>query len=100
MGDDYVLKRAQYRNSHLEKAWKASEKGELILGGALQNPNDLAILLFKGDSPEAAENFARTDPYVINGLVKRWYVRFFLFTKRSLPALPLTAGPAIRKSPL
>jgi hypothetical protein len=33
------------------------------------------VLLFQGDSPEVAERFARADPYVINGLVKRWYVR-------------------------
>jgi len=36
---------------------------------------DGAILLFRGDSPEVAENFAKSDPYVLNGLVKRWYVR-------------------------
>ena len=34
-----------------------------------------AVLLFKGDSPEVAEKFAREDPYVTNGAVKRWYVR-------------------------
>ena len=28
-----------------------------------------------GDSAEAAEEFARTDPYVINGVVKSWSVR-------------------------
>jgi uncharacterized protein YciI len=33
------------------------------------------VLLFKGDSPAAAESFAATDPYVLNGLVKRWRVR-------------------------
>jgi hypothetical protein len=32
-------------------------------------------LLFSGDSPEVAEKFAKTDPYVVNGAVKRWYVR-------------------------
>ena len=75
VGDDYVARRAQYRNEHLKKAWEASGSGELVLGGALANPVDGAILLFKGDSPAVAENFAKTDPYVLNGLVKRWYVR-------------------------
>jgi uncharacterized protein YciI len=56
-------------------AWKASECGELFLGGALTNPMDTALLLFKGDSPEVAEKFARADPYVTNGIVKRWTVR-------------------------
>jgi uncharacterized protein YciI len=32
-------------------------------------------LLFQGDSPAAAEAFARNDPYVQNGLVTAWRVR-------------------------
>lgn len=75
VGDDYVSRRAEFRGVHLEKAWEASERGELVLGGALANPVDGAVLLFKGDSPEVAEKFARTDPYVTSGMVKRWYVR-------------------------
>jgi len=45
------------------------------VGGALANPMDGAVLLFKGGSPEVAENFAKADPYVTSGIVKRWYVR-------------------------
>ena len=48
---------------------------ELLLGGALEGPTDGAMLLFSGDSPAVAENFARADPYVKNGLVTRWRVR-------------------------
>lgn len=33
------------------------------------------MLLFQGDSPAAAEAFARNDPYVTNELVERWEVR-------------------------
>lgn len=73
--DDYLARRGEFRNEHLAKAWKASDRGELLLAGALANPVDNAVLLFTGDSPEVAENFASTDPYVMNGLVKRWYVR-------------------------
>ena len=75
VGEDYVSRRAQFREEHLKKAWKASERSELVLAGALANPVDAAVLLFKGDSPEIAEKFARADPYVLNGAVKRWYVR-------------------------
>ena len=75
VGEDYVARRAEFRAAHLEKAWQASERGELVLGGALANPVDGAVLLFKGDSPEVAEKFARADPYVTSGAVKRWYVR-------------------------
>jgi uncharacterized protein YciI len=75
VGEDYVSKRAEFRNAHLEKAWKASDRGELLLAGALANPVDGAVLLFRAESPEIAEKFALADPYVTSGAVKRWYVR-------------------------
>jgi uncharacterized protein len=75
VGEDYASKRAAFRNAHLEKAWKASERGELLLGGALANPIDGAVLLFQGESPTVAEEFAKADPYVTSGAVKRWQVR-------------------------
>ena len=55
-------------------AREAAARGELALGGAL-NPPDGVVLLFRGDSPAAAEAFAQADPYVLNGLVKSWKVR-------------------------
>jgi uncharacterized protein YciI len=73
--DDYVTRRAEFRNVHLKMGWEAADRGELVLGGALANPVDGAVLVFKGESPEVAEKFARADPYVLNGLVKRWHVR-------------------------
>lgn len=73
--DDYVQRRADCRQDHLRLAREAVERGELVLGGALANPADGAVLLFRGESPAAAETFARADPYVRNGLVTRWRVR-------------------------
>jgi uncharacterized protein len=75
LADDYMTRRAEFRGVHLDLAWQAADRGELILGGALTDPIDTSLLLFKGDSPEVAEKFARVDPYVTNGLVKRWHVR-------------------------
>jgi uncharacterized protein len=75
VGDDYVSRRAEFREAHLAKAWQASARGELVLAGALANPADGAVLLFRGDSPEVAEKFAKADPYVTSGIVRRWYVR-------------------------
>lgn len=75
LAPDYLERRTQFREEHLKLAWGSHERGELVIGGALADPVDLAILLFTGESPEAAERFARIDPYVTNGLVKRWYVR-------------------------
>src|SRR5580700_12087660 len=75
VAEDYASRRAEFRDAHLEKAWGASARGELVLGGALENPVDAAVLLFQGVSPEGAEKFARADPYVTSGAVKRWHVR-------------------------
>ncbi|HZJ33579.1 MAG TPA: YciI-like protein [Vicinamibacterales bacterium] len=73
--EDYIERRAPLRAQHLALARAAEARGELILGGALANPADGAVLLFRGDSPTAAEVFAAADPYVTNGLVRRWRVR-------------------------
>jgi uncharacterized protein len=73
--DDYVARRANFRSEHLARAWGASQRGELLLGGAFADPTDGAVLLFRGDSRSVAEQFARADPYVTGGAVKRWYVR-------------------------
>ena len=73
--DDYVERRAQFRQQHLDLARQSQQRGELVLGGALAEPADAAILVFRGDSTAAAEAFAKADPYVTNGLVKAWRVR-------------------------
>lgn len=73
--DDYVARRAPLRAAHIAHAREFVARGEMVLGGALANPPDGAVLLFRGSSSEAAERFAAHDPYVLNGLVKRWHVR-------------------------
>jgi uncharacterized protein YciI len=89
---DYAERRVPFRAAHLAHAWAAVERGELVLGGALAEPAgtrglspaepgftaapcDGAVLLFDCDSPAPVEAFARTDPYVLNGLVTKWRVR-------------------------
>ena len=73
--DGYAERRKPYRAEHLAHALQAVARGELVLGGALANPVDCAVLLFRGSSASVAESFAVADPYVINGLVKSWRVR-------------------------
>jgi uncharacterized protein YciI len=73
--DDFVTKRAQFRAAHLGLLGQAYERGELVLAGALADPVDGAVLIFRGPSPQPAEAFAKADPYVTNGLVTRWRVR-------------------------
>lgn len=75
LSPDYLEKREEHRDDHLRLAWESQKSGELVLGGALQDPSDQAYLLFKSDSPKVAEEFAKKDPYVKNGIVKSWTVR-------------------------
>ncbi|RYD87612.1 MAG: hypothetical protein EOP61_35220 [Sphingomonadales bacterium] len=89
LADDYLERRAKYRAGHLALAWAASERGELLAGGALADPADQAILLFESDSPAAAEAFARADPYVTNGLVCAWRVRPWTTVVGELAASPV-----------
>ena len=73
--DNYVERRAPYRADHLAYANAAHARGDVVMGGALAEPADMAVMVFRGESPAAAEEFARNDPYVKAGLVKEWSVR-------------------------
>lgn len=72
---DYLERRPQFRSEHLRHAWDSVERGELLLAGALADPADGGVLLFRCESPSVPEQFAAQDPYVRNGLVTRWRVR-------------------------
>ena len=73
--DDYMARRGAFREEHLKMAADAHARGELLLGGAFADPPDKALLIFRADDSKVAESFARNDPYVVYGLVKRWEVR-------------------------
>jgi uncharacterized protein YciI len=86
---DYVERRAAFRDEHLSLARQAHARGELVLGGALADPVDGAVLLFSCDSPGPAEAFAAADPYVRNGLVTRWRVRAWKTVAGATAATPV-----------
>ncbi len=73
--ENYVERRAPYRDAHLAYANAAHERGELVMAGALDEPADSAVLVFKGEGPSTAEKFAQNDPYVKDGLITEWKVR-------------------------
>src|SRR5262249_53571283 len=73
--EDFVARRAAYREEHLRLARAAHRRGELLLAGALTDPADRALLVFRAAGRSAAEAFARNAPYVTSGLVTRWEVR-------------------------
>jgi len=73
--DGFIDKRMPHREAHLALVRGAQARGELVMAGALGDPPDGALLVFRGDSGEIAERFARADPYVLQGLATRWQVR-------------------------
>ena len=73
--DDYTERRVPFRADHLAHARAAHERGELLLAGALADPADGAVLVFRADRPDVVEAFAREDPYVREGVVTGWTVR-------------------------
>ena len=76
---DYVLdfrdKRAPHRPAHLALCKASIAQGGLQLGGAFNDDPPMGMLLFKGETAAVAEEFARVDPYVANGVATSWRVR-------------------------
>ena len=72
--EDFVDRRTPFRSAHIKGVREAHARGELIMAGALADPTG-ALLVFRGDNKSIAENFAKADPYVKEGLVKKWTVR-------------------------
>lgn len=73
--DDYLDRRAAFRDEHLRLAREARTRGELLYAGAFADPVDGAALVFTTGDRAIAERFARNDPYVKSGLVTQWRVR-------------------------
>jgi uncharacterized protein YciI len=74
LADDFLERRAALREEHLGLAQAAHGRGELLLGGALSNPYDRALLVWTAPR-EVVERFAERDPYVVHGLVTGWTIR-------------------------
>ena len=73
--DDYVERRAPLRQEHLGLAQAACDRGELVLAGALAEPNDRAVLVWQTDDRSPIDAFVAQDPYVREGLVTAVGVR-------------------------
>ncbi len=75
VADDFAAKRTPYRTEHLRLVQEAHDRGEMLMGGALAEPANQALLVFRAPDRSVPEAFARRDPYVLSGLVTRWTVR-------------------------
>jgi uncharacterized protein YciI/heme-degrading monooxygenase HmoA len=92
--EDFVARRSAFREEHLRRVSEAYARGELILAGALAEPADRALLVFQVNDKQIVEKFAQEDPYVVNGLVKKWQVRPWnvVTGNEASPKLNISAG--------
>jgi uncharacterized protein len=59
---DHVTRRVPFRDEHLGLAQDAHRRGELVLAGALTDPVDRALLVFRVEERSTVEEFVRNDP--------------------------------------
>ena len=72
---DYVELRKPFRSEHLGLLNIELKKKHIVLGGALEDPADKAVIIWKVDSKKIVEDFVAKDPYVQNGLVSNYEIR-------------------------
>jgi uncharacterized protein YciI len=93
--DGFVSRRSAYREEHLRLVREAHRRGDLVLAGALADPVDRALLVFRAADRSTVETFARNDPYVTSGLVTRWEVRPWIVVVGDDRADAASAGGAM-----
>ena len=73
--NDYVEKRKPYRSEHLKLLSAELEKNHVVLGGALTDPANQAVIVWQVDDKKIIEDFVANDPYVKNGLISEYEIR-------------------------
>lgn len=71
LANNYIDVREAYRGDHFNHIKKYKAKGQFLMGGAFEDQQS-ALLILKVDNVSIVEEFATTDPYVINGVVTKW----------------------------
>jgi uncharacterized protein YciI len=72
--DDLAEKAPAHLPAHSARGQEFHERGSLVGYGPFGNPQEegsMAVFTTR----EAAEEFARGDPFVLNGVVRRWHIR-------------------------
>jgi uncharacterized protein len=72
--DDVLSKAPAHYEAHVARLNEFRERGTLLEVGLFGDPqNEGSMSIFT--TREAAEEFAREDPFVLNGVVRSWHVR-------------------------
>jgi uncharacterized protein YciI len=73
--EDILERRGPYREAHLAGIRAGKDDGRILMAGPLGDPPTGAAIVFA--DRDAAEAFAKADPYVANGLVTDWRVELW-----------------------
>jgi uncharacterized protein YciI len=65
----------------------AQRRRDITYLGRMTNPSDCTMMVFESDAATVVA-FARNDPYVVNGAVRRWRMREFLPWSSKYGTLP------------
>lgn len=76
--EDILEKRDPYRAEHIAGAKAEEEAGRCVLAGALQNPTDKGVFVFKDCDEGYVRDFVERDAYVKAGLVTGYTIRPWL----------------------
>ena len=73
--DDMLEKRGPHREEHLAGARRGFDAGEIVMAGALTDPVDAGVFVFKNVDKEFVENFVKNDAYYKAGVVAKYTIR-------------------------
>ena len=71
--DDVLTKAPAHSPAHSGRVDELHARGSLLIVGTYADPQQGAMAIFT--TSEAAEEFASGDPFVLNGVVRRWEIR-------------------------
>jgi uncharacterized protein YciI len=72
--DDVLTKAPTHIANHSARGREFHERGMMLMYGPFGDPQrEGSMAVFT--SREAAEEFASGDPFVINGVVRKWFIR-------------------------
>lgn len=74
--DDAVAKVPDVIAAHRTRSNEFHAQGTLLMAGVfLNNPGEALGTMGILTTREAAEEYAKGDPFVLNGMVSKWYIR-------------------------
>lgn len=76
-GPEGTARRPLYREAHLQRLEQWAEQGKIILAGPLTDKTG-SLIVVEAESLEDAQDFARNDPYMLNGVFQEMSVHPFM----------------------